>query len=314
MDAELRGQCEASLEGFKQHVSETQEAFNRATTRAAERGVDAGKKNDLSAHKEFMELQKFFNEVSHETKPERKTASNDKTPGLSSSASIKGSGSSSGFKRMESNSSIKSLGSNASIASLGRSNSGGLDPYKATNSILTDGLRPHRRYIRTGEKSKAQNYQQVLGKTEAATSGAAAITATSVVKKFVAPKIEISPTRMLTHAAMAQYLGRMKWARHDDHRRVLGITAISDFFAERVLAESKKLQFTFFVSAEKLEEMKRAPPDQIVAHCCFKVRRKASDNISALAPPKVNSKQKSMIFAALISDAARTVLVCTVVT
>lgn len=312
MDEGLKTMCPSILEGFISHVESIQRICTSYAETSMERRADSTKKNSKE-FEDFAALQRWYEEKALDTPKIRSVNAASRLEPSALLSRSKDHASTSSLKKMGSTSSLRSSGSTASIASLTRSPSSAYDVYKLTDAILTDGLRPPRKVIRTGMKNIEKNYQLHLGQSKVVDVGSktpgTATTALDGKRKIRGPKIELTPTLQLTHTSMNLFLQRLGWKASEDSRRTVGITVFSNFITEKVNAEAKKLQFAFFVSQEKLIEMKRAKPDPISSHCSFKVKRKANDSISALAPPKVNSKQRSMVFLAVFSDAARTVMV-----
>lgn len=308
MDVTLKTMCTSIVEGFVSHVETVQKICNSYALNSLDRRTECMKRKSRE-YQDFAELQKWYEEKSLDIPKLRVVTIKDSPLLLSKS---KDNASTSSLKKIGSATSLKSSASNTSITSLSRSPSSAFDVYKLTDAILTDGLRPPRKVVRTGTKSIEKNYQLHLGQSktaEAMMKNPITTTVSDEKRKMRAPKIEIPPVLLLTHSAMSLFLQQVGWKINEEARRTTGITVYSNFVSEKVNAEAKKLQFAFFVSPEKLHEMKRATPDPISSHCSFKVKRKASDSISALAPPKVNSKQKTMVFLSFISDAARASMV-----
>ena len=312
MDEGLKTMCPSILDGFISHVESIQRICMSYAENSMERGANSTKKS-LKEYQDFAALQKWYEETALDSPKVRSVHASNRLEPTALLSRSKDHASTSSLRKIGSTSSLRSSGSAASIASLTRSPSSAYDVYKLTDSILTDGLRPPRKVIRTGMKSIEKNYQLHLGQSKAtdvtAKNPSTMTTMMDEKRKIRVQKIEITPILLLTHTSMNLFLQHAGWKASDDARRTVGLTVFSNFIAEKVNAEAKKLQFAFFVSQEKLNEMKRVKPDPLSSHCSFKVKRKANDSISALAPPKVNSKQKSMAFLAIFSDAARTVMV-----
>jgi hypothetical protein len=329
MDTNLKSQCVKIFEGFKDHVEHIKTLFEQFAVKSTER--HSAERKDDATRKNILELQHWFDEkplsVPPKVEPLRevkvKVKSLDPKP-MARSSSVSSVSSNRGMGSRGSNASLRSLrsgqGSTASLNGMNRSDSNGLDMYRLTQAILSDGLHPARRIVRVSRPIPGSNgfpqqtQMQAMQRSPSKDMGLKTAVnslltrrrrSTGVPQTFIDEKLL---TTVYIHTGMLLFLDKMGWRREEDMHRVVGITAISDYITEKVTAESKKVQFTFFVSTEKLDEMKKAPPDPIASHCTLKVRRKASDNISVLAPPKVNSKQKSMIFMSLLSDMACTIL------
>lgn len=307
MDAGLRVQSENTLEEFKAFASEIESVFDNVEDPSLERKANAKRSPD--EYRNVVELRKFYVETPLQ---QLKLKKEDIQSSLGRSASV---------QSISSVGSIGSLRRSGSNLSVDGSGTGSSTAFTKTGYIIMDGLRPSREFISSAARKSGGFAQIVTNSSIARQSSQDAAKSTSklsrikkvLIKKLPRTVVEdnLRPSILLTHIGMGKYMNQTGW-KLNENTRTTGITSIADFITERVAGESKKIQFNFFVSQQRLEEMKKIPAETIAMQVSFKVKKKDPNVISATS--KMNSKQKSIIFVSLLSDVARSVLVCTLPT